>query len=417
MKAAPLGTALLGFVSLACSTESFKGVDEAELDADAPEAPAPDARASEMNGDADGSVSAEDEDADVSTPLPLVEAGFVGSAEASVPKADASADETTADLDASTADTVLTSDGGSALDAQSQPSDDSDGGSEAGAEPDAAVTGQYCMDAGGDAAASCVPGCRFEGTCEDSDADVPATECRHGESPCSTLEVARLTSEHIVDGEGDEFCDVPAFELNFSNAARGAADLPQTALARVAWSPEALHLFAEVSDPEVATNSNIDWLWDGDTVELYVATREASELSGFFTGRIDGVQLVFAPPSAEHPARAARLFWLPNNDGSWRQVREEVTQDFSAQLTADGYSIEAKLPWSKFGPRTPDMTAGMAIAFNLALSTASAQSLLDGGREGAALLYVGDAASGVATCDGEQMPWCNSTTWCSPVLQ
>jgi len=279
---------------------------------------------------------------------------------------------------------------------------------------DAAVPPLVCEDAGADAA--CVPDDCGSGSCE-SDGSTPVPECRRGDNPCATSQIVRFSGEHVLDGVGDEFCDVPGFELSFSNAAAGAADLPQSALVRVAWSPEALHLFAEVSDPDVAVNGNLDWLWDGDAVELYLATSEAAQLPGFFSGRIDGVQMVFAPPSGEQRARAARLFWLPNDDGSFRQVREEITRDFSARVTAEGYSIEAKVQWSKFGPRTPDMHAGMAIAFDLALSTASSQSLAAGGREGAAVLYVGDSASGVNTCDGDQLPWCNSTTWCSPVLQ
>src|SRR5690606_34315175 len=144
----------------------------------------------------------------------------------------------------------------------------------------------------------------------------------------------------------------------------------------------------------------------------------ASELQGFFTGRVDGVQLVFAPPTEDQPARAARLFWIENgNSGGWRQVREEFTQDFASRLTGSGYTMEARIPWSSFGPRAPEMDAGLQSAGSFGLATASSESRQKEGREGAAWLFVGPPADGVATCDGEQLPWCNATTWCSPTLQ
>src|SRR5690606_27377863 len=149
-------------------------------------------------------------------------------------------------------------------------------------------------------------------TCEDERCVDPAEQCLRGDDPCTASTIVEMPVNQEVDGFGDEFCEVPGFELNFANAARGAADLPHSALVRVAWSEQAFHFFAEVEDPEIATNQEIDSLWSGDVVELYLATGSASELSGFFTGRIDGVQLVFAPPSGDNPARAARLFWIPN---------------------------------------------------------------------------------------------------------
>lgn len=246
----------------------------------------------------------------------------------------------------------------------------------------------------------------------------PASQCAWGEDPCSSGVMPKLPVEQVIDANGDEFCDVPGFELSFANAAWGGSDLPQSARVRLAWSEAGIHLFADVVDPEVATNASIESLWSGDVIELYLATSQASELSGFFTGRIDGVQLVFTPPSDDYPPRAARLFWMPNEDdnGGWHQVREEVTQGFTARRTATGYVIEARIGWSSFGPRVPDLSAGDRIAFNLGVATASAQSLENDSREGAALLHVGEPAEGVYTCEGEQLPWCNATTWCSPEL-
>lgn len=248
-------------------------------------------------------------------------------------------------------------------------------------------------------------------------ADAPTDQCAMGADPCSSGIVSPMKETQVLDGHGDEFCDIPGFELNFHNAARGNADLPQTMTMRVAWSEDAFHLYAEVTDPEVVTNAEVDYLWSGDVVELYLAPGPANELEGYFSGRIDGVQLLIAPPTNDHPARAARLFWMPNQDGNQVQVRESMSSGFAARATQTGYAVEARLPWSMFGPRTPDIKKGLSIALDVGLSTASAQTIgnANDGREGAVVLFAGPTGE-VNTCSGDQMPWCNSTSWCTTTL-
>ncbi len=243
--------------------------------------------------------------------------------------------------------------------------------------------------------------------------------CAMGVDPCSSGNVLPMKEKQVLDGHGDEFCDIPGFELNFQNGARGNNELPHSMIVRVAWSEEAFHLFADVEDPQVVTNNEIDYLWSGDVVELFLAPGPASELGGYFSGRVDGVQLLIAPPTSTNPARAARLFWLPNEDspGNYLQVREPLTSGFAARATETGYAVEARLPWSMFGPRTPDIESGVSIALDFGLSTANAQTIgnANDGREGAVVLYAGPTTN-VNTCSGDQVPWCNSTTWCTATL-
>lgn len=263
--------------------------------------------------------------------------------------------------------------------------------------------------------------CPEEQTCSGRACVDTSQQCEMGDDPCTAGAILPMMQTQVIDAMGDEFCAMPGFELNFDNAARGNSDLPHRVIARVAWSEQALHLYAEVEDPELVSNPELDYLWSGDVVEVFLATSPASELSGFFSGRIDGVQLVFAPPAGQEPARAARLFWLPSQDNpdSYVQVREPLSTGFAARVTANGYAIEAAVPWSSFGPRTPDVASGLRIAFDFGLSTANEQSINNpnDGRQGAAILYVGESNEGVNTCEGEQLPWCNSTTWCSVELQ
>lgn len=245
-------------------------------------------------------------------------------------------------------------------------------------------------------------------------------ECARGADPCSSGTVVQMKEKQVLDGRGDEFCSIPGFELNFRNGARGNADLPHSMVVRVAWSEDAFHLYAEVEDPQVVTNNEIEYLWSGDVVELFLAPRPAGELAGFFSGRVDGVQLLIAPPTTANPARAARLFWLPSEDNpdNYLQVREPLTSSFAARATETGYAVEARLPWSMFGPRTPDIKKGVSIALDFGLSTASPSTIgnANDGREGAVTLYAGPTTD-VNTCSGDQVPWCNSTTWCTATLR
>jgi Cys-rich repeat protein len=239
--------------------------------------------------------------------------------------------------------------------------------------------------------------------------------CAMGADPCTSGRIVPMNGAQVLDGRGDEFCHIPGFELNFRNAARGNNELPHSMVMRVAWSTDAFHLYAEVEDSEVVTNPETEYLWSGDVVELFLAPQAPSELSGFFSGRVDGVQLLIAPPTATEPARAARLFWMPSQDNpaNYVQVREAMTSGFAARATATGYAVEARLPWSMFGPRTPDIETGIGVAFDVGFSTANGQSISNpnDGREGAVVLYAGPT-QGVNTCSGDQVPWCNSTTWC-----
>jgi Cys-rich repeat protein len=245
--------------------------------------------------------------------------------------------------------------------------------------------------------------------------ETEGSSCAMGADPCSSGVILPMKVSQSLDGRGDEFCDIPGFELNFRNAARGNSNLPHSMVVRTAWSTEAFHLYAEVTDPEVVTNPEIEYLWSGDTVELFLAPQGPDKLTGRFTGRTDGVQLLIAPPTSANPTRAARLYWMPSQDNPehFVQVREPLSSGYVARATATGYAVEARLPWSMFGPRTPAIKNGSAIAFDVGFSTANNQTITnDGdGREGAVVLHAGET-SGVNTCDGDQVPWCNSTTWC-----
>jgi hypothetical protein len=228
--------------------------------------------------------------------------------------------------------------------------------------------------------------------------------------------VAELTVDQELDGKGDEFCSITPFELNFANAdSTETPDLKQKAIVRIAWTATNFAAFIDVTDAEIATKASLDELWGGDNIEIYLAP-DATAMNGHFKGENDGVQMSFAPESGDKPARGVRLYF----DDGGSQKRNELTSGFKSVLTDTGYAIELQIPWSSFGGSVVTIKAGSTIGFDMALSTANASTLgaNQDGREGSALMFVGPAKSGVDSCgDSDELPWCNSTTWCTATLE
>jgi hypothetical protein len=103
------------------------------------------------------------------------------------------------------------------------------------------------------------------------DSGAGGTEGDVSVGPCPVLtgndacaKVPHFTARtQVVDGIGDEFCDVPAMEFDVATCPKvltfgsepGA--LPEKVFLRIAWSPDAFHLHIRVIDPSVSTSSFI----------------------------------------------------------------------------------------------------------------------------------------------------------------
>src|SRR5262249_46600347 len=107
--------------------------------------------------------------------------------------------------------------------------------------------------------------------------------------------------EQIVDGAGDEFCDIPAMVFDMAHC--GTTDvavppaLPEIASLRIAWSDDAFHLHLHVTDPSVIVNPESSLLWDADALEIFIAG--TGTLHGPYNGSNDGgaIQIVLSPPA------------------------------------------------------------------------------------------------------------------------
>jgi hypothetical protein len=246
--------------------------------------------------------------------------------------------------------------------------------------------------------------------------------------PCTTI--SKYIGTQVVDGNGDDFCSIPSFQLDYKTAAatgrainyHGAAeDRKEVLTGRVAWGPDGLHGYFDVTDPEVQTVNMLDPTqalispFYGDSIEIHFSS--SNTVTGLTTKDTNTMHVVIP---ANGPAISMKAD-NKNGTGPVMGVPTELAKAVYAQkATATGYAIEVLLPWPPGG----SPTSGSAVRFDLVLNSADKNT---GGvtdmRDGQ-LIYrvVGLADPGAASpCnygsnDGV-VPWCDDRTWCETKLQ
>lgn len=248
------------------------------------------------------------------------------------------------------------------------------------------------------------------------DADSGPCVMLTGNDACSR--VPRFSApRQIVDGSGDEFCDIEAMVFDVDSCPTllpsEPPDMPERVYLRIGWSADAFHLHVRVVDPAVLVNPNPDRLWDGDAVEIYVAGASGEKLTGSYNGSNDGgaIQIVLAPPGAGFGTRGRAFF---NPGGGVHQNAPISSSIYAGRLTDDGYELELRYPWVAFAdPAVP----GARIAFDLAVDARSDSDA--SGRQVQCIIsnvfVEGESACGFD--DGRPAePWCDDRTWCQPAL-
>lgn len=234
---------------------------------------------------------------------------------------------------------------------------------------------------------------------------------RHAD-PCSEG-IPLLTETQTVDADGAEFCAVPPAVLELATSPLTIGDtssLPHGAEVRFAWTTDALHVFAVVTDPNVLPEAPKD-TWSGDSLDVYVSS------SGDVSGNLndDGTpQLILAPPSPDG-SRAASAMRFP--------AQEALTSGFAATTGGDGYVVELSYPW----PEGATLAAGDTIRLNFAMNVRE-QACTDTSDLNNCRQYYGAFADafpgGDSPCDNYSLlsgkdaePWCDNRTWCEVTLR
>ena len=223
--------------------------------------------------------------------------------------------------------------------------------------------------------------------------------------PCST--VPHFTGTQVVDGNNDDFCGLPSFEFRLANAKLAKnhdsviplADLgglTVRAVVQVAWSAEGMHLYATVYDSAVhGPPQTVGQLWDGDSIELMVSANQPPSAAVQAGG----------PPDNDGPYQAifSGAMGSATALGSYQNQALPPSVQYQSFKTADGYAVEAMIPWVASG----DVQSGQTMGFNFGINDAETQ---DNSRDFyGAYAYV--CAGAYAACEE---PYNNALTWCQP---
>ncbi len=221
----------------------------------------------------------------------------------------------------------------------------------------------------------------------------------------------------VVDGIGDEFCAIPATTFVVSKGIAtvnpGAASQIQTVVyLRMAWSPDAIHLFMNVVEPMVHSPPP-GAPFQGDAIEVYISP--SSLLHGTFGADASdvGVHLTCAAPAAAQPP-FAESFGFP----ALTPITVLDGGQFAARLVDGGYNLEVELSWATLATLSagPELSPGALSTIGIDFQCDIGDG--DGGRTFQSSLAL-QSFAGSTTCPQYVhgiLPYCDDRTWCTPTL-
>jgi hypothetical protein len=229
--------------------------------------------------------------------------------------------------------------------------------------------------------------------------------------PCTSI--PKFEGEQKLDGNSDDFCNIPSFELNFANAAgtnnnkiqsgSSSDSFKQRAVAKVAWSPDSLHAYLKFIGKPVRSNSSVEKIWDGDSIELMITTKG------------DGTGTTGNDANALHVIGNNSLAVTVKSTGdTGTHTKIEDTSKVWTGLTDDGFVVELKMPW----PNSVTPSSGANVRFELALNV-DTESVDPGvtGRDAQAVLAM-KTISGTSSCSATPpTPFCDEQLWCPTQLK
>jgi CubicO group peptidase (beta-lactamase class C family) len=144
-----------------------------------------------------------------------------------------------------------------------------------------------------------------------------------------------------------------AFQANLLISATG--DLPQdsqfNARMQLAWDERGLLVLVRVTDPTPFEVANERRLFEGDSVEFFLAPA---------VGDLQHYLLVAAPGRVKEHPQLRRYFFDKRNNGVPLPDAPRLETELVSRVAADGYVMELRIPWSNMNV-TPHM--GMKFGF------------------------------------------------------
>jgi hypothetical protein len=244
-----------------------------------------------------------------------------------------------------------------------------------------------------------------------------ACELPLGGNAC--MQVPHFVGQQVVDGYDTDFCNIPGTAFAYTSGLlitqanlppiTLAGGTPDSAVIRVAWSTDALHVFVHVIDPSWVVPPPEAGVAECSSVEIYVAGTAA--LTGDYNGTNDGgaIQVILSAP----PTQGQAFYNTAAGDSVGHRSVMLDPSLYAGVATSDGYSVELLLPWSALAET---IAPGAQIAFDVAFDVEDTPDA--GGRQYQSIYTCNSVEAGAPSC-GTLMPepWCDDRTWCTPTLQ
>jgi hypothetical protein len=225
--------------------------------------------------------------------------------------------------------------------------------------------------------------------------------------PCAGI--PHFVGIQTVDGDGSDFCDIAPFAIEMATSPYYRSPKPPLgsatrAVFRVAWSAAALHVFISVADatPHPNQSGSLLNVWNGDNIEFYASPQAPTGLFDASRSYDYGAfEVIAAAPGIAAPSGQAAY----TSTGVAYAV---PGAQYKVSATAQGYSVEAQIPWTDAAP-----AAGAKMGFDAGLSddVDGFTNLNSEYRDYYALLY---NASYHGNCTTYYEPYCDSHNWCTP---
>jgi hypothetical protein len=232
-------------------------------------------------------------------------------------------------------------------------------------------------------------------------------------TPCT--ELPKFTGTQTVDGNGDDLCSVPSFTFTKAAAAKvnNYNNIPdaqfESVLARVAWSPEGLHAFFDVTDasvqsvntvPGVTADQALTKSYQGDSIEIYISSNNT--VTGLTSTDNNSLHVVV-------PATGPAVSVKTDSSGGGTPTALPAAQ-YKQAKTSGGYAIEVLLPWPGGAA-----VGGSQVRFDLAINSADSNfGGVDDMRDAQVIYFVGTVTP--STCGGAVEPYCDNRAWCATTL-
>ena len=177
--------------------------------------------------------------------------------------------------------------------------------------------------------------------------DPPATR----EAECRWAEAAPKIDGSLDDPAWKTASMIDRFSAFWKPSDPGPAHATR---ARLVWDRDALYFAAEMTDPEIrsfGTRQN-DYLWNGDVFELFF--KPSRERSEYFEFQVN-------PGSVRFEA----AFLERNKPVVPFDARKSLGMSAVAVATAQGWTVEGRIPWTAFAPTFPRPEPGASWSFAL----------------------------------------------------